>query len=182
MFALKSRVPVNALVVSEDIDIVALTVTVPPPEFPSNIATSLDVGTFVAPGQPAPAPPVVVDHEVKLEPSHVAVPPTQKQFTAFAGAGRNAARRRERPISLLRHIAQLPHYFDEYEIVTPVAALALSLSASPAVRQKPIPLAYASPNGPSGTATPPLLGGTGYVANTVSELHVGAVALSYVLR
>jgi len=73
----KSSVPVNNPVVSDDtLTVARLTVTVPLPEFASNVTVSLAVGT--ADGAPVP---VAVPQCVWSLASHVPVPPTQNFAT-----------------------------------------------------------------------------------------------------
>src|SRR2546430_2342263 len=85
LLAEKSSVPVNAPATSEDRLTVVLTVTVPPPELPSNVAVSAAPGRLPAPPHVLPAPPLDDDHDAVLLPFQVAVPPTQKQEAACAG-------------------------------------------------------------------------------------------------
>lgn len=77
LLTLKSSVPVNAPMVSVVNDfplMVVSTVTVPPPEEPSNVTLSPLTGADAP-----PAPPVLADQCVVVVESHVPVPPTQKR-------------------------------------------------------------------------------------------------------
>lgn len=79
LFALKSKVPVNAPHVSDVMVLLALivaaTVTVPPPDEPSNVTVSADVGAAWF-----PVPLLVADQWPLLVLSHVPVPLTQNRL------------------------------------------------------------------------------------------------------
>ena len=64
---------------------VVSTVTVPPPELPSNVAVSADCFGIPPVAAHVPAvPPVAEAHDAVLDVDHVPVPPTQKQVAALA--------------------------------------------------------------------------------------------------
>lgn len=68
------NVPVKAHAVNEEQFIVAVPVTVPQPEFASNVTVSAEVGTLCP-----PAPPEVADQFVVVAASQFHVPQTQKR-------------------------------------------------------------------------------------------------------
>lgn len=88
LLALLSNVPVNAPVFSVAIvapDIDESTVTVPPPELASNVATSpACFGTPPVAAHVLGVPPLDEAHDIKSMVLHVPVPPTQKHVAALA--------------------------------------------------------------------------------------------------